>query len=73
MLWLRMSGRSSSTAWRASQLPAKSGISTSTLVPGDCRRTSRIVWAHTAAPPSGSSSRFTLVSTAWPSFICATA
>ena len=33
-------------------------------VPGERRRISRIVSAKTAAPPSGSSSRLTLVTTA---------
>src|SRR5712691_5789119 len=46
---------------------------TSTVVPGDWARISRIVAAKSDAPPSGSSSRFTLVTTAWPSAICATA
>ena len=63
MLWLRMSGSSSRTRSRASQSPQKSGIRTSMLVSGALARTSRIVSAHTGAPPSLSSSRFTEVMT----------
>ena len=72
-LWFRISGRSASTASRAAGSPTKSGMSTSTVVPGDCTRISRMVAAKSDAPPSGSSSRFTLVTTACPRAICATA
>ena len=44
-------------------------MSTSTFVPGDCRRICRIVSAQTSAPPSASSSRLTLVITTCPSCI----
>ena len=40
---------------------------------GDCLRTWRMVSAQTAAPPSGSSSRLTLVRTTWCSFMIRTA
>ena len=61
------------TVASASQLPMKSGISTSMLVPGERRRIQRIVAAKIAAPPSGRSSRLTDVMTACVRRICATA
>src|SRR5438876_358397 len=70
---LRSSGRSARTTSSAAASPSKSGISTSTDVPGDRRRISRIVAAKSEAPPSASSSRFTLVTTACPRAIWATA
>src|SRR5439155_1293625 len=72
-LWFRISGRSARTTSSAAASPSKSGISTSTDVPGDRRRISRIVAAKSEAPPSASSSRFTLVTTACPRAIWATA
>jgi hypothetical protein len=72
-LWLRISGRSSSTTCSASQFPRKSGIRTSTVQPGCSFRIRRIVSAKIGAPPSFRSSRFTLVTTAWRSPISLTA
>ena len=56
---------SATTAATASRSPWKSGVSTSTLVPGDWRRISRMVAAKIEAPPSARSSRSTEVTTAW--------
>ena len=65
VLWFRMSGRSSITSCRAQRTPRKSGMSTSIRTDGFTLRAWRIVSANIAAPPSGSSSRFTDVMTAW--------
>src|SRR5690606_37923858 len=62
-LWFRMSSRASITVRNAASSPLKSGISTSTVHPGRAPRHSRIVSAKIAAPPSGRSSRLTLVMT----------
>lgn len=63
MLWLMMCGLASMTSWSACQSPWKSGMSTSMDMPGHESSDFRIVSAQTAAPPSGSSSRLTLVTT----------
>ncbi len=49
----------------AARSPWKSGINTSTVNPGLASRARTIVSANIAAPPSGNSSRFTDVITAW--------
>jgi hypothetical protein len=58
-----MSGRASTTAAIAASSPLKSGVRTSTVHVGRSSRQRRIVSAKMAAPPSGSSSRLTLVMT----------
>ncbi len=73
MLWLKISGPSATTALTASRLPWKSGVRTSTVVPGARTRISRMVSAKIEAPPSGRSSRSTEVTTAWRSPMRATA
>ncbi len=62
-LWLMMCGRASMTIWSAPQLPSKSGMSTSMLMPGQASFVRMIVSAQIPAPPSCSSSRLTLVMT----------
>src|ERR1044072_1983817 len=64
VLWLSTSGSASSTAFKASSSPLKSGIKTSTRQPGFKARTCRMVSAQCAAPPSRRSSRVTEVMTA---------
>jgi hypothetical protein len=64
ILWLSTSGRASSTCWSASQLPSKSGMSTSIWQSGTRARISSMLRAKMCAPPSGASSRLTEVSTA---------
>src|SRR4028118_318759 len=64
MLWLKVSGLASMTVRIARRSPLKSGVSTSTAQPGTCPLISRIVAAKMPPPPSESSSRFTLVTTA---------
>ena len=56
----------------ASSSPPKSEVSNSTLQ-RDTARIAATVAAHTPAPPSDSSSRFTMVTTTWRSPISATA
>ncbi len=73
VLWLSTSGRASITVLRASRSPLKSGIRTSTSQPGTRARIAAMLAAKISAPPSGRSSRFTEVSTAWVSAISATA
>ncbi len=68
-----MSGRACTTMCRASGLPLKSGIRTSTDVAGRRRRSSVMAPAKISAPPLGRSSRSTLVITTNSSPICATA
>ena len=62
-LWLRMSGRASMTVRSRSSEPSKSGIRTSIPIPGLVSRIARIVSAKIREPPSGRSSRATLVTT----------
>ena len=62
-LWFRISGLASTTIASACSLPLKSGMSTSTDVPGVRRRISAIATANISAPPFGRSSRSTLVIT----------
>ena len=57
------SGFSSITRCRFVKLPAKSPISVSIVVSGDCLRTARIVSTHISAPPSFKSSLSTHVIT----------
>ena len=72
-LWLRMSGPASMTVRSGASAPLKSGIRTSTPISGLRARSSRIVAANAPAPPSGRSSRATLVTTTWSRFMAATA
>ena len=62
-LWLRMSGCASTTERTSGLRPLRSLMSTSMLVPGFSSRIARIVSATIAAPPSGRSSRATMVTT----------
>ena len=64
-LWLNTSGRSAITRASGISSPRKSGVSTSTFVPGDSRRIERITPTNALEPRSGRSSRSTLVITAW--------
>ena len=68
-----MSGPASMTVRRGASSPLKSGIRTSTPMPGLSFRVSRIVAAKALAPPSGRSSRATLVTTTWSRRIAASA
>ena len=73
MLWFSTSGRTSNRAAREVASPRASLISVSTVV---CGRASRTAVTHAATwpiPPSGRSSRATIVSTAWRSPISAAA
>ena len=70
---MKISGAVAMTTRSESMLPLKSGVSTSMVVPGDCRRISRMVSAKISAPKSGRSSRSTEVTTAWARPIWATA
>ena len=63
-LWETTSGAAWMMRARFSHLPAKSGMSVSIVVPGLCARMARTVWAQISLPPSGRSSRSTLVITA---------
>src|SRR6478752_5042433 len=58
-----MSGRASMTVRRRSSEPSKSGIRTSMPMPGDVARMAVMVSAKIREPPSGRSSRATLVTT----------
>ena len=71
MLWERISGRASHTVWMACSSPRKSPTRHSTLIPGHASWTRRMVSAQISAPPSGSSSRLTLVITTCFSFMSA--
>ena len=62
-LWLRMSGCAVTTVRMSSGRPLRSLMSTSMLVAGFSRRMRRIVSATMPAPPSGRSSRATIVMT----------
>ena len=60
-LWFSTSGRAASTAPSAASSPPRSGMSTSTVASGTASRTATTAAANCAAPPSGRSSRVTLV------------
>src|SRR4028119_1086632 len=64
MLWLKVLGAAAMPVRRASRLPLKSVVRTSTAQPGTCSLICRITAAKIEAPPSESSSRLTLVITA---------
>ena len=68
-----MSGPASMTVRSGASSPLKSGIRTSTPMSGLRARISRIVAAKAPAPPSGRSSRATLVTTTWSSRMALTA
>ena len=72
-LWFSTSGRAAKIVSSASGSPLQSGMSTSTRVAGVRERIAAMVAAKPAAPPSGRSSRATLVITACSSSRVATA
>ncbi len=67
MLWAMTCGRASATVARSRSTPLKSGMSTSTVVLGLSRRSAVMAAAKWLAPPSGRSSRLTLVTTMYSS------
>jgi hypothetical protein len=66
------SGRASKTSCSSAGVPLKSGMSSSTPMPGRAAWIWRTVSAYSQAPPSGRSSRATPVTVAYFRPICAT-
>ena len=73
MLWFNTSGRTSKSRASDRSSPFASEISVSTRVPGHRSRMASTQRATWAMPPSGRSSRATMVSTAWARPMLATA